>query len=334
MTAAATAAADPFPSLCYNGAMLTIGSLTLNERALLAPMAGLTDNVFRRFLSEIGSVGAMITEMISAEGLRRRNRRTWEMVQPIATPIPQFIQIFGAEPEAMAEAARLISGELAYAGLDLNMGCPAVKVTRTGAGAALLADKRKMAAVLRAVRRSTALPLNVKIRLGVKRVEVSDLARLAEDEGADAVTVHFRLKGDSYRVPARWEYAAELSGRLRIPVIGNGDIDSAAAAQQKLALVDGVMIGRGALADPFIFKRIAGGAVDRAETAQRFARLCELIVEQYPAERRLHRLKAYSRYLDLGLKITHSHRRPVFRAEDFSSACQCWRELIERAPER
>ncbi len=283
-------------------------------------MAGLTDRVLRQLADEIGGCGLLVSEMIAAEGLRRRNRRTMEMIDALPTRTPQFIQLFGANPEALSEAAALVSAETAYAGIDLNMGCPVPKVVRSGAGSGLLQDLPRLAAVVAAVRRSTALPLTVKVRLGFNKVNVLETTKIIEQEGADAVAVHFRLKSDGYAGSARWDLAAAIKENLRIPMLGNGDIMTPAFALEKLKTVAGVLIGRGALANPFIFREIAGQATSENDWGGYVRRLAALIAEHYPERKRLGKLKAFTRFLVLSRPGSRAWKRRIFLSQDFAEA--------------
>ena len=305
--------------------MLKIGKLALESPTVLAPMAGLTDRALRQLMDEIGGCGLLVSEMIAAEGLRRRNRRTMEMIAGFKTRTPQFIQLFGANPEALAEAAAIVSAETAYAGIDLNMGCPVPKVVRSGAGAGLLQDLPRLAAVVAAVRRSTPLPLTVKVRLGFNKVNVMETTRIIAAQGADAVAVHFRLKSEDYKGNAHWELAAEVKENLSIPLLGNGDIMTAAFALEKLRGVDGLLIGRGALANPFIFREIAGQATGEKDLGNYVRRLGALIEEHYPERKRLGKLKAFTRFLVLSRPGSRSWKRPIFLSQDFGEA----RALLE-----
>ena len=300
--------------------MLKIGNLTLEQPTVLAPMAGLTDQVLRRLMDETGGCGLMVSEMIAAEGLRRRNRRTLEMIAGFATRTPQFIQLFGANPEALAEAATIVSAETAFAGIDLNMGCPVPKVVRSGAGSGLLQDLPRLAAVMAAVRSSTRLPLTVKVRLGFSKVNVLETTRIIEAQGADAVAVHFRLKSEGYTGSAHWELAAAVKENLRIPLLGNGDIMTAAFALEKLRTVDGVLIGRGALANPYIFREIAGESTTEKDLGAYVRRLGSLIEEYYPERKRLGKLKAFTRFLLLSRPGARSWKRRIFLSQDFKEA--------------
>lgn len=300
--------------------MLKIGELALEFPTVLAPMAGLTDRALRQLMDEIGGCGLLVSEMIAAEGLRRRNRRTLDMISGPGARTPQFIQLFGANPEALAEAAAMVSGETAFAGIDLNMGCPVPKVVRSGAGSGLLQDLPRLAAVVAAVRRSTPLPLTVKVRLGFNQVNVMETTRIIEAQGADAVAVHFRLRSEGYKGNAHWELAAALKENLRIPLLGNGDVMTAAFALEKLREVDGLLIGRGALANPFIFREIAGQATGERDLGDYVRRLGELIEEHYPERKRLGKLKAFTRFLVLSRPGSRSWKKRIFLSQDFREA--------------
>lgn len=300
--------------------MLKIGNLILEQPTVLAPMAGLTDRALRQLMDEVGGCGMMVTEMIAAEGLRRRNRRTLEMIVGFSTRAPQFIQLFGADPGALAEAAAMVGAETAFAGIDLNMGCPVPKVVRSGAGSGLLQDLPRLAAVVAAVRRSTRLPLTVKVRLGFNKVNVLETTRIIEAQGADAVAVHFRLKSEGYTGSAHWDLAAAVRENLGIPLLGNGDIMTADFALEKLRTVDGVLIGRGALANPYIFREIAGQTTVEKDLGAYVRRLGSLIEEFYPERKRLGKLKAFTRFLLLSRPGARSWKRRIFLSQDFGEA--------------
>lgn len=309
--------------------MLRIGNLDVGYRAMLAPMAGLTDIVFRRLLDEIGGVGLMVTEMISAEGLRRRTFKTMEMLRSFESKTPQFIQLFGSEPESLAEAAQLVEHETHFAGIDLNMGCPAGKVNKRGAGAMLLQEPEKIGKMVRAVRRSTRLPLTVKIRLGYSKVNVLEVVRILEVEGVDAVTVHFRLKNQGYGAKADWSLAPLIKEKIKTVLIGNGDIMSAQEGREKSNIVDGIMIGRGAIANPFIFQEIAGLNPTVSQRASAVKRLTELIAEYYEPALRLGRIKALTRFLVSRRAGSKKIRQQIYRAAEFDETIKYFGELFQ-----
>ena len=307
--------------------MLRIRHMHLKYASFLAPMASLTDIVFRRLVDEIGSVGALVTELISAEGVSRGNRRTLDMMQLVRTKTPQFIQLFSAEPEPFVAAVEIIK-DLGFAGIDLNMGCPANKVVKRGAGAALLDNPLQMARIIAAVRRATDLILTVKLRLGVSAVNILENLKIVAAEGADAVAVHFRLKNENYADPARWEWAGRVMETASIPVIGNGDIWDAETGLQKLQLVDAVMIGRGAVANPLIFRQIAGRKIGPDERSKILDRFFDLIEEHYEPALTLPRLKASTRFLVSRKPGAKQLRREIYSARSLAEAREGFRELL------
>jgi nifR3 family TIM-barrel protein len=309
---------------------LKIGSIDIKYPAVLSPMAALTDIVFRRLIDEIGGVGFMVSEMISAEGIRRGNRKTVEMMRSHDFKSPQFLQLFGPEPEAMAEAAKFVENETGFHGVDLNMGCPANKVVKREAGSALLKNPPQIARIVRAVRGCTSLPLTVKIRLGYMQVNVEEVVDVLESEGIDALTVHFRLKAHRYDTPADWDYAQTVKERFSKLVIGNGDIFTVADAKERLQRVDAVMIGRGAIEDPLIFHKISGLDIIPSMAAI-VDRLMELIQEYYPEKMWLSRLKAYTRYLVAKRPNAKRIRQKIYTSSDYTEAKGFFLELLRES---
>lgn len=234
---------------------LTIGPLTLASNLLLAPMAGITNLPMRLIAREQGAA-LCFTEMVSVNGLVRDGRKTFELLRSTPTDRPLGIQLFGDDPELMAEGARLVEGHGDL--IDLNMGCPVRKVVTSGAGSALLREPAKVAAIVRAVRRASTLPLTVKIRTGWEAETASflEIGRIAENEGCDAVTLHPRSRAQMFEGKADWSKIRELKEALRIPVLGSGDLFSASDIVTMLRQTgcDGVMIARGGLGNPWIFR--------------------------------------------------------------------------------
>ena len=236
---------------------MQIGHLKLANNVILAPMAGISDLPYRRIMKEFG-VGLVFTEMVSANGLIRAGRRTRELLRSDAGERPLGIQLFGDDPAVLASAAELVNddGEL----LDLNLGCPVNKVVRSGAGSALLRDPPKVGRIVAAVRRSTDLPLTVKIRSGwdQRTLNFLEVSRIAVEEGADAVALHPRPRSQGFSGHADWEQIARLKEALPVPVIGSGDIFTAADALAMLekTACDAVMIGRGGYGNPWLIRDI------------------------------------------------------------------------------
>lgn len=237
---------------------LSIGSLNVEDPVLLAPMAGYTDSCFRSIAREHGA-GVVFTEMISATGLVRRSTKTLALLEFDEREQPLGVQIFGANPSEMAEAAR-IAQDAGASLIDVNMGCPTPKVCRIGAGASLLRSPDRVARILDAVRKAVSCALTVKIRLGwdPENITACEIAKIAESCGADAVTVHPRLRSQGFGGHADWIWVAMLKAERKIPIVGNGDVASAPRAFELLAqgTCDAVMIGRAARGDPWIFSGV------------------------------------------------------------------------------
>ena len=253
---------------------------------LLAPMAGVTDKVYREICTRFGADGT-VTEMVSAKGYLLTPREREEVVQLRETSPGErcALQIFGSDADFMGRAAERLCEDRFFA-LDVNMGCPAPKIVSGGDGSAMLRDLPNAERVLRAVVRNAALPVTVKMRMGWDESSVNylDAGKMAQDCGAAAVTLHARTRSEMYSGRAHWEAIAELSARLSIPVIGNGDVESAQDAQEMLRQTGcyAVMVGRGAMGNPWIFRDwqrarqglppAAPSPRDRIETAHAHAR--------------------------------------------------------------
>jgi nifR3 family TIM-barrel protein len=232
-----------------------IGSLVLPNNLLLAPMAGITNLPVRLLAREMGAA-LCFTEMVSVNGLVREGEKSFGLVQSVSADRPLGLQLFGDDAACMAEGARLVAGcgDL----IDINMGCPVRKVVNSGAGSALLRDTVKTRDIIRAVRRVTSLPLTIKIRTGWDAADQTflEVARIAEGEGCDAITLHPRSRAQMFEGHADWGKIAELKDAVSIPVIGSGDLFTAKDAVAMLGRTgcDGVMIARGGLGNPWIFR--------------------------------------------------------------------------------
>ncbi|QEM69381.1 tRNA dihydrouridine synthase DusB [Geobacter sp. FeAm09] len=263
---------------------LKIGRLSLAHNVVLAPLAGITNLPFRLLCRRNGAALAF-TEMVSVNGLVREGTNTLALLKSCPEDRPLGIQLFGDTPGSLAEAARMVAeyGEL----LDINMGCPVRKVVGTGAGSALLRDPAGIAAIVKAVRAATALPLTIKIRSGWHCGDDTylEIGKIAEAEGCDAVTLHPRSRSQMFSGHADWSQIARLKESLAIPVIGSGDIFSADDCRAMMAETgcDGVMIARGALGNPWIFRQVLeleergtvtpAGAAERADVIRRHLEL-------------------------------------------------------------
>jgi tRNA-dihydrouridine synthase B len=237
-----------------------IGNVVIEPPLVLAPMAGITDRDFRLLIRRIGGCGLVSMEFISSEGLTRQRPSTLRMLHFVEEERPIAIQIYGSDPARMAEAARVVEAIGADI-CDVNMGCPANKVLKGCAGAALTGDLPLARRIVREIRSAIALPVTVKFRLGVRDDAKTylELGRICQDEGADAVTLHPRTARQQFSGHADWSAIRELKRALAIPVIGNGDVTSPddALALQRETACDAVMIGRASLTNPWIFHQAA-----------------------------------------------------------------------------
>ena len=236
---------------------MKLGVLNLPKTAALAPMAGVADRAFREICIQEGACYA-VGEMASAKGLQHQSRKSAELLHVSESERPCAVQLFGCEPSSMAWAAGFAQGFEPDA-IDINMGCPAPKVTGTGSGSALMKTPELAAEIIRAVRGATSLPLTVKIRAGwdEENRNAVQMALLAEQNGADAVIVHGRTRKQMYRPPVDYGIIAEVKKALSIPVIGNGDVcDIESAERMYQTGCDLVMIGRGARGAPWVFRML------------------------------------------------------------------------------
>jgi nifR3 family TIM-barrel protein len=261
--------------------MPSIGPFTLPNRFILAPMAGVSEQPFRVIAFRMGAA-LCPTELVSANGMIRANARTLRYLRYDAeVERPYALQIFGGEPELMAEAARIARDRGAQI-IDLNMGCPVKKVTKNGAGSALLCDPPRAARIVEAISRASGLPVTAKIRSGwdSQHRNYLEMARHLQEAGCAALAVHARTRAQAYSGSADWEVIAHLKREIRgMPIIGNGDVRTVDDAHRMLETTgcDFVMIGRGALGYPWIFRELLGGPSPSADER------CAVVLEHLAA---------------------------------------------------
>ena len=270
--------------------VLKIGPVEISPALVLAPMSGVTDQAFRCLVREASgdALGLVVSEFISIEGLTRNDLKTHRMLRYAPVERPISIQIFGSDIDRMAEAAALVQGTGVDI-VDINCGCPAPKVVRKGGGAELLRRVRHLERMLRQVRREVSIPLTLKIRTGWddESINCVEVAQMAEAAGVDMVAVHGRTRIQLYHGAADWDLIGEVKRSVSIPVMGSGDVVSVATARERVRRsgADGLLLGRGAMANPWLFRQIV--ADRRGETV-----LAPTVVE------RLGLLRRYRELLD------------------------------------
>jgi len=303
---------------------MKIGNLELNNPVLLAPMAGISDLPYRRLMKRFGAA-LVFTEMVSANGLHYGGGGTTELLLSSPDEQPLGVQIFGADPGLMAEAARKVAphGNL----IDINMGCPVKKVIRSGAGSALLKDPQQIAQIISAVRKAVDLPLTIKIRSGWDHDSRNfmEVARIAANEGVDAITLHPRTRSEGFGGHSDWRELARLKSCINLPVIGSGDLFSADDALQMFAETgcDAIMIGRGGYGNPWLIRDILARQDGKTETTPdateryRVAKLhLALFLESFPPQKAARDMRKHLCWYTHGLPGSAQFRATLNRTRN------------------
>ena len=255
---------------------LRFGSVEIAFPVVLAPMAGYTDAAMRTLCLEHGA-GAVYTELTSAEGIRRDSEKTFQVLDTAANEHPIAGHIFGRDPRAMAAAARYVEQTGQFDWIDINCGCPVRKVVSRGAGAALMKELPLMGEIIEKVKKAVSLPVSVKTRIGFNNATADhlEIARIVELSGADMIAVHARLAKNFHGGDPDLEKLGEMKQAVKIPVVGNGGVYTPEDAQRMVEVsgVDGIMIGRGAIGNPWIFEQIRGSRRDACDTVPQASRL-------------------------------------------------------------
>lgn len=237
---------------------LRIGNVTLENQVILAPMAGVTDLPFRLLCRERGA-GLLCMEMVSAKAIYYHNKNTEELMEIHPKERPVSLQLFGSDAQIMSEMAKKIE-EKPFDILDINMGCPVPKVVNNGEGSALMKNPKLAGEIIRAVSSAVSKPVTVKIRKGFDEAHTNavEMAKIAEENGAAAIAVHARTREQYYSGEADWEMIKKVKEAVTIPVIGNGDVTGSRKAKEMLEETgcDGIMVGRAAQGNPFVFREI------------------------------------------------------------------------------
>jgi tRNA-dihydrouridine synthase B len=314
------------PELVLVPAKVRLGDVGIAPATVLAPMAGVTDTVFRRFIRNLTGCGLIMTEFTSADGvLRSKDRKAKRYLHFYEDEHPISAQLFGSNPEVMAEAARMVEG-LGFDLVDLNLGCPAKKVVKCNGGSGLLRDLPAIGKIFEAVRAAVKIPFTVKFRAGWNDQEIVcvELAKLAENCGLCAVALHARTREQGYSGNARWEWISAVKHAVKIPVIGNGDIRTPEDACAIIAQTgcDAVMIGRTAASNPWIFRQIeqytATGHYDEPAESDRYDMVrtyfSMLIEEKFPDAPG--KMKQFASWFTHGVPGGAGLRKAIYEAKE------------------
>ena len=312
-------------------ASFSLGPVTLVPATVLAPMAGVTDTVFRRFIRGYGGCGLIMTEFTSADGMLRDKKMRGRYLHFYEDEHPISAQLFGSDPSSLGDAARMIE-DLGFDLIDLNLGCPAKKVVKCNGGSGLLRDLPLIGKIFGSVRAATKLPFTVKFRAGWsdKEIVCVELAKLAESCGLQGVALHARTREQGYSGDARWGWIAEIKDVVKIPVIGNGDIRTPhdACAMVAATKCDGVMIGRAAASNPWIFRQIAQyvetGSYEEATERDRYELIRTyfqmLVDEGNPGI--VGKMKQFCSWFTHGVRNGSGLRKAVYESNDAQNILQ------------
>lgn len=328
-----------------------IRDVEINPPLILSPMAGVTDVSFRRLIKRRGGVGLSVSEFISVEGLTRSNPKSKRQMRFYPDERPFAVQIFGGQPERMRMAAEMAE-EVGADILDINCGCPAPKVVKHGGGSGLLKDHERLERILKEVKRAIRIPLTIKIRAGFydHTINAVETARLAEACGVEHIALHGRTKEQGYRGLANWDLVKEIKETVRVPVSGSGDVTTIAGAFERFRDTgcDGVLIGRGAMANPWIFRQIEDAMSKReifqptlADKRAILLEYFEMLREDMPETPAINRMKQLAGQFTRGLQggalfrtsIYHSHSvaEILSRIEEYFEAIEAGRPYLGEA---
>lgn len=309
---------------------IKIGPIEIRPATALAPMEGITDALFRKQIRQCGGCGLTVTEFVNCEGLARDVDRVWDKARLDGDERPASVQIYGRQPERIALAAKMCEDRGAQI-VDLNLGCPAKQVVSGNSGSALMKEPELCREIFRQVRAAITIPMTVKMRLGwsFKQLNVLEIAKMAQEEGAQMVAVHGRTREEAYRGKSHWDLVRPVCDALSIPVLVNGDIltrdDAKMALEQSHA--DGIMVGRGLLRNPWLLRQISEEAEGKTPFEPTLEERCQFVCRYIDALQTLPispvgaigKIKCFLGYFTRGLAYSsqmreHAYRLPTIEA--------------------
>lgn len=306
---------------------LQIGNVKTDNIYILGPMAGVSDLPFRLLCKEMGA-GLVCMEMVSAKAIAYQNKKTFDLMKTLPQEAPVSLQLFGSEPELMAEVAKKIEEE-PFDILDINMGCPVPKVVNNGEGSALMKNPKLAAEIVRAISRAIKKPVTAKIRIGFDEAHLNavEMAKYLEDAGAAAIAVHGRTREQYYSGKANWEMIARVKEALSVPVIGNGDVTCPEDAErlQKETDCDGIMIARAAEGNPWIFRDMVEyeekgsyqGKVSQQEIGSMILRHARLQIEYKGEKIAMREMRKHAGWYTAGCRNSSRFRGQLNQIESY-----------------
>ncbi len=306
--------------------MLRVRDIEITPSLVLAPMEGVTDLGFRRLIRSIGGCGLTVTEFIPGRSLAERHDAALRMAEFDLDERPVSVQVYGRDPDVLAEAARFVQDELGADIVDLNMGCPSKKVCRNSGGSGLMKEPEVARAIVGAIRAAVSIPFTVKMRAGwdPEHRNAPEIAWMCQEEGAEMLAVHWRTRADLYGGVRELDTIATVKDRVSIPVLANGDIVDAPSALDTLAAtgVDGLLIGRGAIRDPWVFRKVEAALAGRPAVVVDLAERERVLLAYYGTLREesrtdkhaLGRMKKIARYFADGVPDDDALRQAIFHS--------------------
>jgi tRNA-dihydrouridine synthase B len=324
--------------------MFRIRNVSIDPPLILAPVAGHTDTLFRQAVKGLGGCGLVVSELVSTEGMTRQLDRTLHLTRFEDCERPVSIQIFGSDPDRMAISAAMVE-EMGADIVDINLGCPVKKVVKQGGGSNLLRDLPLLERIFKAVRKSVSIPLTIKIRTGWDRASINavEVMTVAEACGVEGLAIHGRARCDMFSGRADWSVIARVKEKAHIPIMGNGDVCSPAGAENMFreTVVDGVMIGRGVLSNPWLirqcFDHLSGSEtppVTLADKSEFMMTFLNRVSAELPPQVAIGKMKKMGGYLSKGIPGGALLRERIHASSSCRQLLDVLEEFFSHPPSR